>query len=341
MKEVNTMFDTFLFATNAILPIVLIIMLGYVLKRIGFIDQHFVNLLNKYVFRVGLPALLFFNVYNIESFSQIKIGVIGFAVVMMLVLYGIGMITIPYLVKDPNQKGVVLQVIVRSNFALIGIPLAQTLGGVEAIAVVALLSAFTIPLANVLSVVSLNMYQVNEQGEKISVKKMILNILANPLIIGVFAGLFVLFIRGLITPEGGEPIISIKDDLTFVYSSIRLISQTASPMALIALGGQFELSVVKPLFKQITLGVLWRIVLVPVITLGLAYYLEDSIPGMEFAYAGLIALFATPVAVSSAIMVHEMGGDEKLAGQLVIWSSIFSIFTLFGFIVFFRSIGAL
>ena len=112
-------------------------------------------------------------------------------------------------------------------------------------------------------------------------------------------------------------------------------------MALIALGGQFELSVVKPLFKQITLGVLWRIVLVPVITLGLAYYLEDSIPGMEFAYAGLIALFATPVAVSSAIMVHEMGGDEKLAGQLVIWSSIFSIFTLFGFIVFFRSIGAL
>lgn len=335
------MIDTFLFATNAILPIVLLIILGYVLKRIGFIDQHFVNVLNKYVFRVGLPALLFFNVYNIEDFSEIKLGVIAFAVVMMLVLFGIGLITIPYLVKDPNQKGVVLQVIVRSNFALIGIPLAQTLGGLEAIAVVALLSAFTIPLANILSVVSLNMYQINEQGEKISVKKMVLNILTNPLIIGVFAGLFVLFIRGLITPEGGTPVISMKDDFTFMYNSIKLISQTASPMALIALGGQFQLSVVKPLFKQITLGVAWRILIVPVITLGLAYYLEDQIVGMEHAYAGLIALFATPVAVSSAIMVHEMGGDEKLAGQLVIWSSVFSIFTLFGFIVFFRSIGAL
>lgn len=334
------MIDTFLFATNAILPIVLLIMLGYVLRRIGFIDQHFVNILNKYVFRVGLPALLFFNVYNIEDFSEIKLGVIAFAVVMMLVLFGIGLLTIPYMVKDPNQKGVVLQVIVRSNFALIGIPLAQTLGGVEAIAVVALLSAFTIPLANVLSVVSLNMYQLNEHGEKISVKKMILNVLTNPLIIGVFAGLFVLFIRGLITPEGGTPVVSIKEDLTFVYNSIRLLSQTASPMALIALGGQFELSVVKPLFKQITLGVAWRILIVPIFTLGLAYYLEDYITGMENAYAGLIALFATPVAVSSAIMVHEMGGDEKLAGQLVIWSSVFSIFTLFGFIVFFRSIGA-
>ncbi|MDY0294416.1 MAG: AEC family transporter [Acholeplasmataceae bacterium] len=335
------MIDTFLFATNAILPIVLLIILGYVLKRIGFIDQHFVNVLNKYVFRVGLPALLFFNVYNIEDFSEIKLGVIAFAVVMMLVLFGIGLVTIPYLVKDPNQKGVVLQVIVRSNFALIGIPLAQTLGGVEAIAVVALLSAFTIPLANILSVVSLNMYQINDQGEKISVKKMVLNILTNPLIIGVFTGLFVLFIRGLITPEGGTPVISMKDDFTFMYNSIRLISQTASPMALIALGGQFQLSVVKPLFKEITLGVAWRILIVPLITLGLAYYLEDQIVGMEHAYAGLIALFATPVAVSSAIMVHEMGGDEKLAGQLVIWSSVFSIFTLFGFIVFFRSIGAL
>jgi predicted permease len=341
IEEVYWMIDTFLFATNAILPIVLLIILGYVLKRIGFIDQHFVNVLNKYVFRVGLPALLFFNVYNIEDFSEIKLGVIAFAVVMMLVLFGIGLVTIPYLVKDPNQKGVVLQVIVRSNFALIGIPLAQTLGGVEAIAVVALLSAFTIPLANILSVVSLNMYQINDQGEKISVKKMVLNILTNPLIIGVFTGLFVLFIRGLITPEGGTPVISMKDDFTFMYNSIRLISQTASPMALIALGGQFQLSVVKPLFKEITLGVAWRILIVPLITLGLAYYLEDQIVGMEHAYAGLIALFATPVAVSSAIMVHEMGGDEKLAGQLVIWSSVFSIFTLFGFIVFFRSIGAL
>lgn len=205
------MFDTFMFAANAILPIVLLIILGYVLKKLKFIDLHFTNVLNKYVFRVGLPALLFYNVYNIENVFEIKWGVILFAVVMMLILYGVGLLTIPLLVKDPNQKGVVLQVIVRSNFALIGIPLAQTLGGIESIAVVALLSAFTIPLANVLSVVSLNMYQINDSGEKISVKKMFLNILTNPLIIGVFSGLFALFIRGLITPDGGVPIFSLKE----------------------------------------------------------------------------------------------------------------------------------
>ncbi len=335
------MIDTFLFAANAILPIVLLIILGYILKRIKFIDIHFINTLNKYVFRVGLPVLLFFNVYNIENFNEINWGVILFAVSAMLIMFTICYFTIIFTVKDPNQKGVILQVVVRSNFALIGIPLAQSLGGIEALAIVALLSAFTIPLANVLSVIALTMYQVNEFGEKISIKKMIRNILTNPLIIGVTAGLFVVFLRGLVTPSGGEPLFTIKDNLFFTYDSIRLISVTASPMALIALGGQFELSVVKPLIKKIILGVSWRIVIVPGVVLTAAYLLQDRIPGMEYSYAGLIALFASPVAVSSAIMVHEMGGDEKLAGQLVVWSSVFSIFTMFAVIVVFRMIGAL
>ncbi len=335
------MLDTFLFAANAILPIVVIITLGYVLRRIGFMDLHFVNLLNKYVFRVGLPVLLFLNIYSIEKFSDIKFGVIIFAVTMMLALYGIGYLLIPILVKDPNQKGVILQVIVRSNFALIGIPLAQTLGGTEAMAIVALISAFTIPLANVLSVVSLTMYQTDELGERISVKKVVQNILTNPLIIGVLSGLFVLFLRGLLTNDEGNIFISMRRDTPFIYDALKMISQTASPMALIALGGQFELSVIKPLMKKIALGVSWRILFVPAIALSIAYFLEPRIPGMDQAYVALIALFATPAAVSSAIMVHEMGGDEQLAGQIVVWSSVFSIITMFSVIVIFRMIGAI
>jgi predicted permease len=335
------MLDTFLFAANAILPIVVIITLGYILKRTGFMDLHFVNLLNKYVFRVGLPVLLFLNIYSIEQFSDIKFGVILFAVAMMLILHTLGYLLIPFLVKDPNQKGVILQVIVRSNFALIGIPLAQTLGGVEAMAVVALISAFTIPLANVLSVVSLTMYQTNELGERISFLKVIKNILTNPLIIGVSLGLVVLLLRGLMTSPEGTIFFSMRRDTPFLYDAMRMISQTASPMALIALGGQFELSVIRPLMKKIALGVSWRILFVPAIALSVAYFLEPHIPGMDQAYVALIALFATPAAVSSAIMVHEMGGDEQLAGQIVVWSSVFSIVTMFSIIVIFRMIGAI
>ena len=335
------MASTFMFAFNAIMPIILLIGLGYLLKKAKFIDTHFVNILNKYIFRVALPVLLFFNVYEISDFSEIKWGVVLFSVTSIMITYGIGLLVVMLMTKDPKQKGVVLQSIVRSNFALIGVPLAQALGGTEALAIVAILSAFTIPLANILSVIALTMFQRDEAGEKISKKKMAINVLTNPLIIGVFLGLFVLFIRSFIPRVDGELVFSIKNNMAFSYNSIKMISQTASPMALIALGGQFEISVVKSLAKQITIGVLGRILFVPGISLAIAYALESRIRGMEYSYAALIALFGSPVAVSSVIMAHEMGGDDILAGQLVVWSTLLSMITIFLFVVFFRSVGAI
>jgi malate permease and related proteins len=335
------MASTFLFALNAVLPIFILILLGYFLKKSNFIDTHFINILNKFVFRVGLPVLLFFNVYNINNLNEINWGVVAFAVIGILIAFFVGILSLVVTTKDPEQKGVILQCITRSNFALIGIPLAMALGGTEAVAIVAILSLFTIPLANLLSVIALNMYHVNEFGERISVKKMVINIITNPLIIGVALGLLTLLVRSWIPVVDGELVFSIKNNLKFSYDAMRLISQTASPMALIALGGSFEISVIKPLIKQISLGVMWRIVIVPTMMLSIAYILEDKIVGMSSSYAALIALFGAPVAVSSAIMVHEMGGDEKLAAQLVVWTTVFSVFTIFATVVIFRSLGAL
>jgi malate permease and related proteins len=333
--------ETFLFAANAILPIVLLIVFGYFLKKIQFIDIHFINILNKYVFRVGLPVLLFFNVYNIENLQQINFGVVLFSVISILIMFVISYITVMLFVKNPKQKGVIIQAAIRSNFALIGVPLAQYLGGIEALAVVAILSAFTIPLANMLTVISLTMFEVDEFGERISYRKLLKNIISNPLIIGVMLGLIVLVLRQLFTNSEGVIFFSIKNDVPSIYETIRLISVTASPMALIALGGQFEISVIKPLLKQITLGVFLRNVFVPLIVLVIAVRLENIIYGMNYSYAALIALFASPVAVSSAIMAKEMNQDYELAGQIVIWSTVFSIFTLFFTIVVFKSMGAL
>lgn len=331
--------NTFIFAMNAIMPIVILIALGYVSKRLHFFDAHFFNSLNKYVFRIALPALLFYNVYMIEDFSEIKWGVVLYAVVIVLFFFMLGIFVVTLTVKSADQKGVVLQAVTRSNFALIGIPLAQTLGGLEALAVVALLSAVSIPLANILSVIALSMFQKNDLGERISIQKMMINIIKNPLILGVFTGLFFLLIRRLIPIVDGEKVFLLSRDVKFSIDAIRLISVTASPMALIALGGQFEISAVKVLARQIIQGVLWRIVIVPGVALSVAYLFRDQISGMEYAFPALIALFGTPVAVSTAIMVNEMGGDVKLAGQLVVWSTVMSMFTLYVTVVIFRMLG--
>lgn len=331
--------NTFVFAMNAIMPIVILIALGYLMKKFRFFDTHFVNLLNKYVFRIALPALLFYNVYMIEDFSEIQWGVVIYAVVVVLAFFAIGTLVVILTVKSFDQRGVILQSIFRSNFALIGIPLAQTLGGFEALAVVALMSAFSIPLANILSVVSLSMFQKNEFGDRISMRKMVGNVIKNPLIIGVFTGLLFLTIRSLLPTVNGEKVFLLSRDLRFTIDAVKLISATASPMALIALGGQFEISAVKVLARQIIQGVVWRIVIVPGVALSLAYVFRDQISGMDHAFPALIALFGTPVAVSTGIMASEMGGDVRLAGQIVVWSTVMSMFTLYFTVVIFRTLG--
>ena len=93
--------------------------------------------------------------------------------------------------------------------------------------------------------------------------------------------------------------------------------------------------------KQIVIGTAWRLVLAPFFGLAPAVLLSKYTSVLSFGmmeYPALIALFATPVAVSSAIMAAEMENDETLAGQLVVWSSLFSILTMFITIVVIRTI---
>ena len=243
----SSMGSTFIFALNAILPIILLVLLGYSLKKINFIDDGFIKILNKFVFRIALPILLFYNVYSINSLKDIDWSIILFSVVAVLVIYSIGLLFVMLTIKDPRQKGVILQGIFRSNFALIGIPLAQALGGLPALAIVSIISAFVIPLFNILSVISLTIFQKNETGERISLTKLLKTIVTNPLIIGVFVGLVALVIRMAVPRVNGELVFSLKDDVAFLYTFIKSVSLTASPMALIALGGQFEFAVVKSL----------------------------------------------------------------------------------------------
>jgi len=337
----SSMGSTFIFALNAILPIILLVLLGYSLKKINFIDDGFIKILNKFVFRIALPILLFYNVYSINSLKDIDWSIILFSVVAVLVIYSIGLLFVMLTIKDPRQKGVILQGIFRSNFALIGIPLAQALGGLPALAIVSIISAFVIPLFNILSVISLTIFQKNETGERISLTKLLKTIVTNPLIIGVFVGLVALVIRMAVPRVNGELVFSLKDDVAFLYTFIKSVSLTASPMALIALGGQFEFAVVKSLASKIAVGVIWRVALTPAIVLTAAYLLASRIPSINDSYPALIALFGSPIAVSSAIMVNEMGGDRQLAAQLVVWSTISSIVTIFFTIVIMKYVGAI
>lgn len=339
------MSGVFMYAANAVLPIVLLILLGYFLRCVGFYDDKFLKTANKLGFRVALPTLLFYNVYEISSLGAIKWSGVIFAVAAILVLFVLGLIVVKIAVRDDRQKGVVLQSAFRSNFAIIGVPLAEALGGSETLAVVSVLSAFSIALFNVLGVVSLSVFVGEENDKKPGFKSVFVKIIKNPLIIGIVLGLLTVAVRSL-EPLGvdSQPVFTIKNDLPFLYSAISTLAKMASPLMLIVLGGQFSFKAVKELKGQIILGTAMRILIAPLLGLGAAVLLSGTTSFFSFnasEYAAFVALFGSPIAVSSAVMAAEMGNDEQLAGQLVVWTSIGSVFTVFLSAVILKTVGLL
>ena len=122
-----------IFALNAVLPIILMVLIGYFLKKIGFMKPEFSKAANKLVFRVFLPAMLFLNVYRIENIAEMNFGYALYAVVSLLILTAVMTPVVILFTAKKNQRGVLLQSIFRSNYALIGIPLASALFGEDGI----------------------------------------------------------------------------------------------------------------------------------------------------------------------------------------------------------------
>ena len=323
--------DLFYFACNAVLPIVILVIFGYILKRLNVFSDSFLNTANSLVFRIFLPVLLFSNIGFIDqaSFLNINWNVVIFSVISIILLFFLGLIIVLLFVKDNKQKGVILQSVFRSNYAIIGIPLCEFLtvnmdssSSSVAIGLATIVAAFSVPLFNSLGVIALSVFD-KEENTKINIKDLLKKIAKNPLILGVVSGLLFLGIRMIFIELGIDLSVSNMSS-NFLYKAVKNIASIASPLALIVLGGRFKFSSVKRLAPQIVLGTALRTVIVPLIFLMVGYLL--GFRTLEFPT--LIALFATPAAVSSASMAREMNQDSELADQLVVWTSIISIFTI-------------
>jgi len=319
-------------AVNAVLPIILLILLGYFLKKKKFLSDSFVLTGNKLVFNILLPCMLFINVYDIESFSAIQWDMVAYAVMMVLIIFGLGFVTAILSTDNEKRKGVIWQCTFRSNFAIIGLSLAEALGGNEAMGMAAVISAFTIPIFNILGVIVLSFFVDKSGSGNVDIKRMLLNIARNPLIIGVVLGLVCLGLRTIQMKLFGEEVFLLRKHVRFFYTAINNLKMIASPFALLVLGGQFEFSAARGMKKEIIVGTLWRIVLAPILGIGTAVLLSEYTSLLSCGvneYPALIALFGSPVAVSSAVMARAMGNDEQLATQLVVWTSVCSIVTIF------------
>ena len=316
---------SFWFAVNAVTPIILLVMLGYLIKRIGLLKKEIAAVLNKVVFRVFLPVTLFLNVYKIPDFAATDFRYIVYALVMILLLFAIAVPVALLCTKHSTRRGPLVQVAFRSNYALVGLPLAQALFHDEGEILATLLSALSIPLFNVLAVISLSVFHKDENGKNVSVKRILLGIIKNPLILGIAAGGVALVVRALFVQWNVGFRLT---DLQPIFETLEYLSSVSTPLALIALGAQFEFSAIKEMRREIVVGTLLRVLAAPLLGVGVAFLFFRHIFGGAH-FATFVALFATPVAVSSLPMAQEMGNDAPLAGQYVVWTTTLSALTIF------------
>jgi predicted permease len=316
----------FLFSLNCVLPIFLIIVLGWALRQWKVIHQPVVDALNTIAFNVTLPLLLFRDISMTRLPDIFSAAIILYAIAGTVALFGVTWLFAERFMKDRAAIGSFVQGSYRGNYAIIGLFLIASVLGHTGKG--ALLTAFAVPVYNILAVVILSVRSKNPQ--KVKLKKTLLNIVKNPLIIGILAGLpFSVFEIPLFThPHAGS-----------IASTVDYLANITNPIALLAIGASISVPKLKSGFPKALSATLIKIVVSPVVLTGIAWWLREL-----FGFSGddlfiLFILFGVPTAVASFIMASKMNNDEDLAANIVLLSSVLSVFTLTFGIYVFKSAG--
>ena len=325
--------DNLLFTLNAILPLILPIILGYVLRRLKLFGKVFLNYGNKLVFTVFIPILIFNNLY-MTNFSDINWKIAVFVFAASVGMFLIGWLQVLPFKSMPTRRSVVHQAAFNSNYAVIGFSLSVMLAGEAAGTQASVAAAVIVPTVNLLAVIAFTMYG-NGNGVRPTVKQVVLKIITNPLIISVVISFIFMLIRLGLMQAGID--FTLADD-NFFAQTLDNLAAVAMPLALVVLGGQFSFKAAGHLWKEITIASVMRLLVLPVICLAVAYAVGMR-SAMEIAV--IISVCATPVAVSSSPMAVQMGQDGELAGQLIVWTTLFSAVSLFLMIFTCSAIGML
>jgi predicted permease len=156
---------------------------------------------------------------------------------------------------------------------------------------------------------------------KLDLKKTLREIILNPLIVAVFVGL---------------PFSYYKIDIPQVIDlTAGFLAELALPLALIGIGGSLNLNNIKKASGLAFSSSAIKVILLPIIlTIG-AYYFGYR----EIDLGIMFILFACPTAIVSFIMAEAMGANSKLAGNIVLISTVASVFTIASGIVILKELS--
>ena len=313
--------DSFLFSVNATLPIFLVMVLGNILMRIGFFTKPFTDIADKYVFKVALPLLLFYDIATTDLRQNFDLTFVLFCAIGTIIMFSGVWVLARIFLKDKNMVGAFVQASCRSSAAILGVAFATNIYGDAGQTPLMIVAA--VPLFNIISVLilTLSASDRDETNGMAQVKKTCLNILKNPIILGILAGI-PFSILGVSLP----PILD---------KTVTSVASTATPLALLVVGANFEGRKAIAKLKPTLVATATKLLILPAIFLPIAI-------AMGFTGSNLVAILimtGSPTTVTCYIMAKNMKNDAVLSSSIVVTATLASSVTITFWVFLLRLLG--
>ena len=313
--------ENFIYSINVTMPIFLVMVIGYILKQIGMLNDNFVTVANKFNFKVTLPFMLFKDIAGVDIKAVFDIKYVLFCAIVSTICFWVVWGTAKLLVRDKTIRGAFVQSSFRGSAAVMGLAFIQNIYGSSAMGPLMIVSA--VPLYNIFSVIVLT-FEANDStniDKKAKIRQAGMNICKNPIILSILAGLIV-GLLGIQFP-------------TLVNKTVSNVAQMATPLALITIGAGFEgrkaLAKIAPTMASSMI----KLVLQPLVFLPVAAWMGFSGEKM----IAILIMLASPTTPSCYIMAKSMNNDEVLTASVIVTTTLMAAFTLTGWIFLLKTLG--
>ena len=306
----------FIFSLNATIPVFLLMLSGWLLGRDGMFTEEFCKVSNKFVFHIALPILLFRDIASTDIHQVFNIRFLLFCMIVTTIcfftIWGLAKVFI----KDKSITGAFVQASFRGSAAILGIAFIQNIYGNSGMAPLMIIGA--VPLFNIYSVIVLTFE--GESEDKNGIQKAVVNIVKNPIILGIFIGL----VFSLFHWYEKLPMILTK--------TVGNVAGMASPLALLVTGAGFEGRKALTKIKPTMVATLIKLVVMPAFFLPIAAWM--GFRGQDMV--ALLIMLGAPTTVTCYIMAVNMKNDGILSSSIIVSATLLSSITLTGWIYFLR-----
>lgn len=313
--------ENFIYSINVTMPIFLVMVIGYILKQIGMLNDNFVTVANKFNFKVTLPFMLFKDIAGVDIKAVFDIKYVLFCAIVSTICFWVVWGTAKLLVRDKTIRGAFVQSSFRGSAAVMGLAFIQNIYGSSAMGPLMIVSA--VPLYSIFSVIVLTFEANDSTGidKKAKIRQAGINICKNPIILSILAGLIV----GLL--EIQFP--------TLVNKTVSNVAQMATPLALITIGAGFEGRKALAKIAPTMAASMIKLVLQPLVFLPVAAWMGFSGEKM----IAILIMLASPTTPSCYIMAKSMNNDEVLTASVIVTTTLMAAFTLTGWIFLLKTLG--